>query len=224
MPRLLSIAVMALALSVSAAGQAPGQTGRVVSDPQTGARSVTLFDAVVRIPPPLWLGSGDPDSQINVFTEKDRSSFVFEQIPKDQDFSSWAQLYAVRGLLVADTAAYPNALKFAEVSLLKPYEAACGGDNIGVQILESLETRFSAIFLCEDSPNGPPDIGYGPGVGEMQIYRAFKIESTFVEVFLKWRGDAFDRADKTSWPVSEAELNRSTQLLSTVEIVPIVAQ
>lgn len=204
-----------IVLTVSAAGAA-AQSEQV-------RQTINVYEAIVTYPGPVWYVEGDPIDASEHYRKQTGPVFVFEQIPKGQKFDSWTSLYAVRGYYLA---ARPDLTmdQFVSANLLLPYEEMCGRKNIAIEVLERLTDRFMLLFVCQNSASGPAAMGYRDGIGELSVYRAFKVKSTFVEVFQKWRGPSFTVGDNSTWPVALADVNHVVARLRTASATADPAQ
>lgn len=194
--------------------------GQASAQPEKITHTLNVYEAIVTYPGPVWFVGGDPIEASEHFRKQNGPEFVIEQIPKGQSFATWTSMYAVRGYHLA---ARPDLTmeQFIGASLLLPYERSCGRDNIAVQELERHDDRVMLLFTCQNSPGGPGNIGYGDGIGELAIYKAFKVKSTFVEVFQKWRGPAFKSGDTSTWPAPVSSVNRVIALFQKVSAVAV---
>lgn len=193
--------------------------GAATAQPEKLNQTLNVYEAIVTYPGPIWYESGNPIDASEHYRQQNGPEFVIEQIPKGQKFETWTSMYAVRGYYLA---ARPDLTidEFLGANLLIPYEQTCGRENIAIRVLERLPDRIMLLFLCQNSAGGPAGIGYRDGIGELAVYKAFKLKTTFVEVFQKWRGPRFVAGDNTTWPATVADVNHVIELIKTAAVHP----
>lgn len=183
------------ALSPAAAQQATKQ--------RPAQATIKLFDATAVVPLPSWQKGTDVAADSEVSRRQNQQAFILEFIPKNEEFTAWSRLYAVR----ADVAPKVPLVKAinAQISL---YAQVCGKDRISLQKLSSSKTHFLFVLMCPSSPNGPANLGYGPNIGEISVFWMTKHKDTIVKVFHHWRGASFNNSVQTSWPVDKDTVQR----------------
>lgn len=137
-----------------------------------------------------------------------------EQIPKGQKFENWSQLYAVAAFNIGSL----SFEQFIQQSL-GVYVQTCGKENFKMQVLGKTEKSFVTIVFCENSPNSTGG-GYGPGIGEITLFYMAKPFGTNIKIYHHWKGDSFDAADKSSWPVDEAAIKIMVERFKSIELSP----
>ena len=219
----LSAVTLALTAALTAAlsGNAASAAGSF--DPDKVTQSINIYEAVVAYPPPSWQTKANGIDEHEYNRQQQGPVFVFEQIPKGEKFNSWTKLYAVHGLYVGKAPTKPG-LDFYVNASLGPFFQACGKENFSVQNLQNTPNAVSVVMFCTDSPNAPPGLGYGKGIGEIAVMTFRRHQSTFVKVYQEWRGDSFSLKDRASWPVNDAELKEMIRRIVRVGVYPAQPQ
>ncbi|NKB57110.1 MAG: hypothetical protein GKS00_12345 [Alphaproteobacteria bacterium] len=194
----------ALALSVSAAER----NGKNIDI------TVRLFDAVAVFPPPSWQESVNPADDYTVHPQQQQNMFVLEFLPKGETFKNWTKLHAVQ-------AVKSPRLRYADLKqiALKPFQRACGEDNLEVRELEETEKTYLIALLCTNSPNGPTEFGYGDGVGEVTLMWIGYAKETKVKIYQHWRGDSFSTDEPDTWPVSADLFDRTVGEFKGIRLI-----
>jgi len=165
---------------------------------------IKIFEAIVSYPLPSWFKSPISLDQSEYYKDQKGPSFLLEQIPKGEKFESWSRLYAVHGNIYKD--GKNILLDNYAIANFGPLIKACGKENISIQRIHQNKQSQSYVVICRDTPHVPPGSGYGPGIGEVGLFRFLKLDNTFIKVYQEWRGKSLDFSDNTTWPVSQDEL------------------
>lgn len=189
-------------------------------------QQIDLYDALLKYPQPSWISgpieSADLLARSEFFKEQIGPTFVFEQIPEGESFERWQSLYAVIAQDLAPDQKVPM-LTFVELSV-KANERACADGDFGVQVLTIDDADATVAMVCGATAHGAADIGYGPDVGEVSIWRFLIFANTYIKVYHRWRGAAFDIDTKDKardWPVAESEFVEMVRRMgSQIEVSP----
>ena len=182
---------------------------------------INIYDAVVTYPSPSWIPQGADTDQImngsEFFREQKGEVFVFEQIPKGQEFDSWTSIYAVSGLKVPTDS--PVTMDLFVSSTLSGLANACDGrDNIFLHYLEKTEKAVTTLIFCQKFGKGPHPNGYHSSMGEIGLFRFFRKKDTFIKVYQEWRGNGFIANNPDSWPMPKTELDQMVKRFQTIKI------
>ncbi len=169
-------------------------------DPDKFSQVMTIFDTVVIYPASSWQDERGLKAS-EYYRNAQPTSFVFEQIPKGEKFESWSKLYAVAGFKLPDL----DLETFARASV-GTYVQACATDKLKVQTVFAIDKRTMVIIFCEDFKDTLNNLGYKAGIGEITLMLLTQPFKTHLKIYQHWRGDSFDAADKSTWPVSEKTL------------------
>ena len=175
--------------------------------------AVKIYEVVVQYPPPIWGTDAETARNSHFNRQQKGNRFILEQVPGDEEIASWKRLYSVYGLYA------PNIRfeAFKERSL-KRWVRSCGRENLGIQQVVDEPLRWMAIVVCESTPAGPSESGWGLGVGAITLMDLQRISDTYVRVHHTWRGPSFSRDRPDTWPVSETDLREMTRRLARVHL------
>ena len=206
--RIVMGGLLALFISPSQAAEA--------FNPDKFNQVINIFDAVVQYPAPGWQQTMKPFSESEMYRDQKGPSFIFEQIPKGENFEAWTQLYAIHGAYLPK-AENLTIKQFANLNM-KPFNQACGREYISISKLEDSADILTIILFCAASPNGPEKLGYGPDKGEIALMTFRRQDDTFIKIYHEWRGPKFDAADNTTWPVAPNVLNEMIRRFERIHI------
>lgn len=192
----LASALLAWAWAFALVPAAHAQTN---FDPRKIKQVINIFDATVSYPAPSWQRSINVQNEHEFYRDQKGNQFLFEMIPKGEAFTAWSKMLVVAGLQQPAGANMDLGL-FAKKQLV-PFVRICDRESFSVQKLTSTRDVLTYIVYCTDSPGGPTNIGYGPGVGELALITFRKAGRTFIKVVHEWRGPRYTGADRNSWPV-----------------------
>lgn len=171
-------------------------------------QQVGLYDALLLYPQPAWIsGPIEPEAlrgRSRFFTEQDGPTYIIEQIPDGQNFRQWTRLYAVVAEELPGDQGVPMQ-SFVGLSV-EANRRACADTAFGVQVLSSGDTDTMLAMVCGSTDHGPLDVGYGPDLGEVSIWRFLVFQNTYIKIYHRWRGDAFDINTREGWPVGDLEV------------------
>ena len=186
-------------------------------------QQIDLYDVILTYPQPAWIsGNIEADKlldQSEFYRDHAGSQFLLEQIPRGQEFTSWDSLYAVAAEELADgqTATMRDFIGLA----VDQNNLACADGGFGAQTFGESEGDAMLVLVCGSTVNGPPNVGYGPDVGEVSIWRFLIYENTYLKVYQRWRGPALGIDERTSWPVSEPQLQEMRRRLENeIAVLP----
>ncbi|MBO6782369.1 MAG: hypothetical protein JJ899_03720 [Alphaproteobacteria bacterium] len=182
--------------------------------------AINVYDAIVTLPQPSWSGTstdGRPDiEQSRYYKDQKGPQFIFEQIPKDEEFESWTRLYAVFGFHSGRDSNIP--LDAFVAASVQQFFNSCGPANVKVDLLHRSRVAVTMIVLCRDSPNGRREIGYGPGIGQVGLFTFARYRNTLLKIYQEWRGSAFELDEPDTWPVDQSELKMMIERFQTIRV------
>ena len=175
-----------------------------IVDATTGMQSLSAFGGSVTFPQATWVKGALSDAESEFHREQHGGNVVWEQIPKGQSFQSWQQLYAVsaQSRRAADQTILTSAVETGYVYML-----VCGPENFEVITISQSLVDATYVYVCENSPKLSV-VGYGEGIGEVSLHRVAFAGSAVFKVYHSWRGPKFDFQDRSTWPVSNDELDK----------------
>jgi hypothetical protein len=175
--------------------------------------AVKIYEVVVQYPPPIW-GTGLEEAKSSHFNRQQKGNqFILEQVPGDEELSSWRRLYSIYGL-------YAKNMRFEAFKSrsLERWVRTCGRENLAVQQVVDEPLDWMAIVVCESAPGGTGESGWGDGVGAVTLMDSQRLSDTYVRVHHTWRGPRFSSGDLETWPVSEADLKEMIRRLARVHL------
>ena len=177
---------------------------QVASEPPlSAADNGLLLEAMghqLALPLPDWLdaaaATGDVRSQVEAKYVADDNRAVLEIFPKGESEALWSTLYGAQITLTAD-----QPLSDYRRDLMNGYAQTCKPELTGFfQLGADDGDRLAPLgFVC----GGYLDqlAGYA-GEGEIMVMSFAKSAKGMAVVYQEWRGDAFDPAQPTTWPVA----------------------
>ena len=202
---LWAVVGLATAQASIAAAQAPPQMSQVIR----------VYDATLSYPVPLWAKTQADLNSSSVYPEQNKNVFVQEQIRKTQTLANWTEMLKVVGNQTAD--AQKIGVRGAIEGSVSSYRDACEKDTVALRIYRQDAATALFAVLCGNTPNGPKNIGYGNGVGEISVTRVFVVKNTIVQVLYSWRGPKFDIEKPATYPVPTSTITHALSLLETAE-------
>lgn len=181
----------------------------------SGGSQIRLFEAWAQFPYPSWQKTDNALAESRLSRQQQANTFILAMVPKPESFKKWTQQYTLFGH-------WNENLTLSQFigSSIRIFSKPCGPQDLKVRkILRQPESALAVVF-CANTPNGPEEFGYGDGVGEVVIFWMGKHKNTFVRVYQYWRGDKFNIADASTWPVSSQRLDRSVLEFTGIKLLP----
>ncbi len=156
------------------------------------------------LPLPDWaeLAGAEPETlleRVSVRFHEDENQARLEIYPRGEGEAFWSRLYGARIFN------QPNlALANLRSAIIDVYARACRPETVALFQLEP-----------DDGDNIPPlgfvcgaylDMPGYAGQGEVMIMGFYRSAGGVATVYQEWRGDAFDPADSSTWPVSTEQI------------------
>lgn len=212
------------------AGLAPFGTGAAVSQEVDAAavpQQINLYDVLLQYPQPAWISGqiapGDLIDRSEFFKQQTGPQFILEQIPAGESFARWTQLFAVVAEQLGAGQVVPMGT-FVDLAVASNREA-CARDGFAFQPLGASERDAIVLMVCGSTENGPPDVGYGPGVGEVSLWRFIVYKNTYMKLYQRWRGAAFGIDERGDWPINDAGLQEMfRRIAGEVSVAPVSAR
>ncbi|MBN8196965.1 hypothetical protein [Thalassospira povalilytica] len=176
---------------------------------------VNVYDNLVTYPMPLWVNPDSPTDIIKEskhFRDQKGPSFVLEQIPADQDFENWKQIYVVSGLYIGRDIPISKVIN----TYLSGFRQACMKRDVKFYQVKSPENTI--VAFCEKFYSATGLQGTMKDHGEVMVRRHFMSGGAIISVTYEWRGPAFNYADDSTWPVSEAEIKKVLKRFETISV------
>ena len=179
-------------------------TAQVASEPPLSTvDNMLVLDAMgqqLTMPMPDWLGatamSGDVGAQVETKYVADDKQAVLEILPKGENEALWSTLYGAHITLTAD-----RPLSEYRSELMDRYAQTCQPELTGFfQFGQDAGDVLAPLgFVCGAYLN---QLANYAGEGEVMVMSFRKSAKGVAIVYQEWRGDAFDPAQPTTWPVA----------------------
>lgn len=210
------------AATLWALGPADAQEVDAASVPQ----QIDLYDVTLKYPQPAWISGRMNRTEIlelsDFFNEQDGLQFVLEQIPANQKFNDWESYYGLFAETLTAVQPVPMGT-FVELSL-DPEQHACAAGGFGSQTVNLSDDNAVLVTVCGSTANGSRDVGYGPEVGEVSVWRFIVSENTYIKLYHRWRGPAFALDMPANWPVAAGALREIVRRMTDeVDVMPGLA-
>jgi hypothetical protein len=175
--------------------------------------AVKIYEVVAQYPPPIWGTDVDTVTTSHFNRQQKGNQFILEQVPGDEELSSWQHIYSIYGL-------YAKNIRFEafKTRSLERWVRTCGHENLAVQNLIDEPLHWMAIVVCESAPAGSSESGWSDSVGAVTLMDSQRLSDTYVRVHHTWRGPRFSRGDLATWPVSEADMKEMIRRLARVHL------
>lgn len=184
--------------------------------PATQMNAIKLFQAAISFPQPIWVHGGtDPRSVSELTRQGGGPIYMLGFAPKGETFEKWTKVYVLLAVHAADLTFDTHVGR-----TLAAWVGACGKENLTVANRVSRPDFFQAVVICQNSPHGDPNLGYGDGVGEVAIVQVSKVEDTYISIWHSWRGKSFTAPAPENWPVPVDEVKEMLQRFQTIQVVP----
>ena len=197
-----------LALSAILAPQSYAQTETLddlLPAPQPGAKyrglnaSVRLFDTVLVYPLPDWSPterSSNPLKASKFNRTQKGNIFSLQMVPKEEEFKSWRNLYAIVGV-----ANFPGNTRSHADQIIKQFRAGCRPSNLSIRPGSGNRNKAIIVIACGSYARKQDE-------GEIAAFVIFQHGKTAVRIYREWRGPAFQAGTSATWPVSPEEVQR----------------
>ncbi|MEP3846405.1 MAG: hypothetical protein ABJM43_13815 [Paracoccaceae bacterium] len=169
------------------------------------------LDVTASFPAPPWtviarIARETESNWTRALSDSGTDVLVRTYVPKGENFEDWSELYGVK----AETPLLGSATGHRDHAA-RQYQKAC--QNAVLAPIVQSEERQVFILLC-------PSFMETPDIGEFAVMVFSKQEETLLKVFYQRRVPAFDLANQSSLPSTEAEMKTLVQYLNQAHLVP----
>ncbi|MGX7950899.1 hypothetical protein, partial [Oleidesulfovibrio alaskensis] len=187
--KFIVLTIIALALLIT--GAKAKADDLLKSDKITQA--IRLYQGNLIFPPPFWVRQVKDIANTKSFQKQQGNLFTLEQIPKEQEFDSWTNLYGVYGYYLPEY----DMKRFINESL---NALALGCKVQGKSKLISVENgKIIMTYFCRDLHDPFVIDGRNTESGFLFISQ---VEQSFAKVYMAWRAKKEDmHTDR--WPMDE---------------------
>lgn len=173
------------------------QTTILASKESSIVQVINLYGQTLKFPAPNWVPNNHPKggiklSKLNKIQKG--NLFLFEMVPMSEDFQNWKTFYGV--------AAQRDGrmdVQSMEKQVVASYAKAC--TKLDVEHVQIAKQGTLILLYCLSYKSNNR-------VGELGVFRIIKSGDVTVRVFHEWRGAAFVREDKESWPVEWSSVSK----------------
>ncbi|MEQ9346733.1 MAG: hypothetical protein RIG26_09850 [Thalassospira sp.] len=177
---------------------------------------IHIYGNLVTYPMPAWFkpeSEKDIFEQSKYFRDQKGPQFIYEQIPADQDFDDWEEIYIVSGLLLGKDVPVQRVIDL----YLAGFKQGCLNGEVKSYQVSNPENTL--VAFCEEFDGASGLQGTQKGLGEIMVKRQFVSNGAVVSVTHEWRGPAFDYRDSASWPASEDEIDAMLERFKSIEVM-----
>lgn len=173
-------------------------------------QTMTIYNGLLTYPAPHWISSPKDVGNFKASREQTKSSFTFEQIPKDQDFESWTMLYGVYGWHLPEY----DFKRFIAESL---NALALGCKEQAKSKLVSAEGG-SVVMTYHCAALVDPLVKNGKDTESGFLYMSH-VGSSYVKVYQAWRASNKDRGTP-EWPVTAESVASAIERMKQITYTP----
>jgi len=203
MSRKYLIFMLAL-LVLSANASAVGSTD--LSQVKTITQTIKLYQGVLTFPPPMWVNEVKDLGNSKFFRDQQRNLFTLEQIPKDQEFDSWTNLYGVYGFYLPEY----DMKRFINESL----NALALGCKVQTKskIVNAENGMIIMTYMCKDLVDPLVVNGYNTESGFLFMSQ---VDQSFAKVYMAWRSkQEYMKTDK--WPMNAETMTEAVERMGKI--------
>jgi len=173
--------------------------------------TMRTFEVVSLFRAPPWSTGPDVMAQSELSRQQGKSAkgtdvFIWELIPKGEDFSGWSELYAI----MAETPLGGTAQDYRN-GVFNLYSNNCDGAKMQ-PLVEHSEQQIFALFC--------PAYRSDSKTGEIAVMNYHMHRKTLVKHYYHKRGAAFTLDDQDSWPMTEDEFAAMIERIGALETKP----
>ena len=175
---------------------------------------VNIFGATLTYLPPVWYKSNKNPLENSEFHRVSKGGlFMLEEIPKGQSFDDWKEIYVVMA-----TGGVTESVKQDLDLYFSDYKIACN-KHYDMSVAYQGDDKVIFQVMCEKTP-GTTASGYGKKKGTLALFSYTRLGNIAVFNKHEWRGKAFKKSDKESWPVSQRDYAETLMRLQQVKFMP----
>lgn len=178
--RIMVLIVFIVTLGYSnASAQEPVQPKKI-------SQVIKLYQGVLKFPPPLWVEKVEDMTNVKNFQNQQKNMFTLEQIPKDQEFDNWDQLYGVYGFYLPEY----DMKRFLSESL-NALALGCKVQSKS-KVVSAENGKIILTYFCSDLQDPLVVDGNNTESGFLFMSR---VDQSFAKVYMAWRAPNKDWKD-----------------------------
>lgn len=183
-------------------------------------QTINVFGNQITLPMSAWQEAayhqykqnGSKSELFNTYRQEKNRTFIFEQIPAEENFKQWTKLNAISAIfhpdrkhITADHLAFNNKSVFKKACSSYMYM------EIPVQT-DTVQGLILTIF-CEQIKKTQE--------GEVMVkFITTTPNLTSIQIYSEWKGAPFDALDEETWPVSWDVIKDQIERYKLISIVP----
>jgi len=169
-------------------------------------QTVKLYQGILSFPPPIWVNEIKDIGNSKTFRNQQKNVFALEQIPKDQEFGSYTQIYGVYGFHLPGY----DMKRFLDGS----FNALALGCKVPIRSKLVSAENGGIIMTCFCSDLKDPLVvdGYNTESGFLFLGQ---VDQSFAKVYMAWRAKKEDmKTDK--WPMNEETVTKAVERMKKI--------
>lgn len=169
-------------------------------------QTVKLYEGVLAFPAPIWVHKKEELKNINIAQRQNGNVFSLEQIPKDQEFESWKNLYGIYGFYLPEY----DMKRFLNESL----NALAMGCKVQAKskLVSAENGALVMTYFCSDLADALVVDGYNTESGFLYLSQ---VDKSFAKVYMAWRAKK-ETMQTDKWPMNEDTVRQAIQRLQQV--------
>ncbi|WP_207263253.1 hypothetical protein [Desulfovibrio sp. Huiquan2017] len=173
-------------------------------------QAIKLYQGVLSFPPAPWVKEIKDMANTKTSQSQQKNLFSLEQIPKEQEFDGWKQLYGVYGFYLPKY----DMKRFIQESI----NALSMGCKVKAKVTLAGAEDGAAIltYLCTDLAEPLVKDGYNTESGFLYVSQ---VKQSFAKVYLAWRSKReYMKTDK--WPMNKENVTKAYEAMKTIRYFP----
>jgi hypothetical protein len=177
-----------------------------LSGVKTITQTVKLYEGVLNFPPPPWVNKVEDLGNSKYYRNQQNNLFTLEQIPKDQEFESYTQIYGVYGFYLPEY----NMKRFIDESL----NALALGCKVQAKskVVSAEGGAIIMTYFCSDLQDPLVVDGYNTESGFLYMSQ---VDQSFAKVYMAWRAKKEDmKTDR--WPMNKQTVTEAVERMQKI--------
>ncbi len=170
-------------------------------------QTIKLYQGVLSFPPPIWVNEIKDIGNSKSFRNQQKNLFALEQIPKDQEFDSYTQIYGVYGFYLPEY----DMKRFIDESL----NALALGCKVQAKskVVSAEGGAIIMTYFCSDLQDPLVVEGYNTESGFLYMSQ---VDQSFAKVYMAWRAKKEDmKTDR--WPMNEQTVTEAVERMKKIQ-------
>ncbi|GAB7021511.1 hypothetical protein [Salidesulfovibrio brasiliensis] len=170
------------------------------------AQTIRLYEGVLKFPPAPWVKKVKDLGNSKFYRDQQKHLFTLEQIPKDQEFESWKNLYGIYGFYLPEY----DMKRFLNESL----NALAMGCKVQAKskLVSAENGAIVMTYFCSDLADELVVDGHNTESGFLYLSQ---VDKSFAKVYMAWRAKK-ETMQTDKWPMNEDTVRQAIQRLQQV--------